>query len=44
MDTGNIEILVSEEMVEKLGLKRLENPCPYKVGWLQDDHVVEVIE
>lgn len=44
LDTGYTKNLVSEEMVEKLGLKRLEHPCPYKVSWLKDDHVVEVSE
>lgn len=34
MDSGSTDNLVSEEMVEKLGLKRLKHPCPYKVSWL----------
>ena len=30
--------LVSTEMVEKLGLKRMKHPTPYKVSWLQKGH------
>lgn len=29
-------------MVHKLGLKRVRHPFPYKIGWLEDKHAVEV--
>lgn len=32
VDSGSTNNLVSEEMVEKLGLKRIKHPNPYKVG------------
>ena len=35
IDSGSIDNLVSTEMVEKLGLKRMKHPTPYKVSWLQ---------
>lgn len=44
IDSGSTKNLVSEEMVVKLELKRLEHPCPYKVSWLQDDQKIEVKE
>lgn len=44
VDSGSTENLVLEEMVENLGLKRVEHPCPYKVSLFQDDYVVEVRE
>ena len=31
-------------MVEKLGLKRLKHPTPYKVSWLQKGHQLLVDE
>lgn len=31
-------------MVQKLNLKRVRHPCPYKISWLQDDHTLEVME
>lgn len=42
MDTGSTNNLVFEEMVEKLGLKRIPHPCPYRMSWLQVDHVKDV--
>eukprot|EP00253_Pinus_taeda_P014651 PITA_14651 len=38
IDSGSIDNLVAIEMVENLGLKRLNNPTPYKVSWLQKGH------
>jgi len=32
IDSGSIDNLVSTEMVEKLGLKRMKHPTPYKVS------------
>ena len=32
IDSGSTDNLVSKEMVEKLGLKRMKNPTPYKVS------------
>jgi len=34
IDSGSTDNLVATEMVEKLGLKRLKHPTPYKVSWL----------
>lgn len=34
IDSGSIDNLVTTKMVEKLGLKRLKHPTPYKVSWL----------
>lgn len=34
IDNGNTDNLVSTEMVEKLGLKWLKHPTPYKASWL----------
>ncbi|MFA1068254.1 retropepsin-like aspartic protease, partial [Klebsiella pneumoniae] len=36
--------LVAKEMVEKLGLKRARHPYPYRIGWLQGEHALEVRE
>jgi hypothetical protein len=35
IDSGSIYNLVSTEMVEKLELKTIAHPKPYKVSWLQ---------
>lgn len=34
IDSGITNNLVSTEMVEKLGLKNVTHPTPYKVSWL----------
>eukprot|EP00253_Pinus_taeda_P024568 PITA_24568 len=34
IDSGSTDNLVAVEMVEKLGLKKLKHPTPYKVSWL----------
>ena len=44
VDGGSMDNLVAEEMVQKLGLERVKHPCPYRIGWLQDDHALEVRE
>ena len=41
---GSIDNLVSSEMVENLGLKRMKHPTPYKVSWLQKGHQLLVNE
>ena len=38
IDSGRSGNLVSTKMVEKLGLKRLKHPTPYKVSWLYKGH------
>eukprot|EP00253_Pinus_taeda_P003758 PITA_03758 len=38
IDSGSTDNLVAMEMVEKLGLKKLKHPTPYKVSWLQKGH------
>jgi len=44
MDSGSIDNLVSIDMVEKMGLKRMEHSTPYRVSWLQKGHQVLVNE
>eukprot|EP00253_Pinus_taeda_P001971 PITA_01971 len=44
IDSRSTYNLVSIEMVEKLGLKRLKHPTPYKVSWLQKGHQLLVDE
>ena len=38
IDSANTENLVSQETVDKLGLKEVRHPTPYKVSWLQKGH------
>ena len=35
IDSGSIDNLVSTQTIQKLGLKRMKHPTPYKVSWLQ---------
>eukprot|EP00253_Pinus_taeda_P022420 PITA_22420 len=44
IDSGSTDNLVAMEMVEKLGLKKLKHPTPYKVSWLQKGHQLLVYE
>eukprot|EP00253_Pinus_taeda_P013177 PITA_13177 len=44
IDSGSTDNLIATEMVEKLGLKRLKHPTPYKVSWLQKGHQLLVDE
>ena len=44
VDGGSIDNLVAEEMVQKLGLKRVRHPYPYRIGGLQGDHALDVRE
>eukprot|EP00253_Pinus_taeda_P024451 PITA_24451 len=44
IDSGSTDNLVVVEMVEKLGLKKLKHPNPYKVSWLQKGHQLLVDE
>eukprot|EP00253_Pinus_taeda_P033278 PITA_33278 len=44
IDSGSTDNLVSVEMVEKLALKRLKHPTPYRVSWLQKRHQLLVDE
>eukprot|EP00253_Pinus_taeda_P012234 PITA_12234 len=44
IDSGSADNLVSTEMVEKLELKRLKHPNPYRVSWLQKCHQLLVDE
>ena len=34
IDSGSTNNLVSTEMVENLGLKKIAHPTPYRVSWL----------
>ena len=38
IDSGRTNNLVSTEMVENLGLKRMKHPTPYQVSWLHKGH------
>ena len=40
IDNGNTNNLVSTEVVDKLGLKNITNPTPYRVSWLQKGHQI----
>lgn len=44
IDSGNTNNLVSIEVVEKLKLKTMKYPTPYKVSWLQKRHQLLVNE
>ena len=44
IDGGNIDNLVSKEMVYKLKLKREKQPQTYQITWVKDDHKVLVSE
>eukprot|EP00253_Pinus_taeda_P021142 PITA_21142 len=44
IDSGSTDNLVAVEMVDKLGLKKLKHPTPYKVSWLQKGHQLLVDE
>ena len=35
--SGSTDNLVSQKMAEKLGLKNIQHPTPYKVSWLKKD-------
>jgi hypothetical protein len=42
IDSGSTDNLVSTNMVEKMELKKIAHPNPYKVSWLQKGHQVMV--
>jgi hypothetical protein len=42
VDSGSTNNLISTEMVEKLELKTIEHPSPYRVSCLQKGHQVNV--
>ena len=44
IDSGSTNNLVSQEMVDELGLKKVKHPTPYKVLWLQKGHQLLVQE
>ena len=44
IDSGSTDNLVSTEMVERMGLKRMKHPTTYKVSWLQKGHWILVNE
>ena len=44
VDGGSIDNLVAKEMVQKICLKRVRYPCPYRINWLQDEHALKVKE
>ena len=44
MDSSSNDNLVSTDMMEKLKLRKIVHPEPYKVAWLQKGHQVLVRE
>ena len=44
VDSGSTDNLVSTEMVDKLKLRKIVHPEPYRVAWLQKGHQVLVKE
>jgi len=44
IDSGSTDNLVSTEVVDKLKLKTMRHPTPYKVSWLQTRHQLLVNE
>jgi len=44
IDSGSTDNLVSTEVVEKLKLKTMKHPTPYKVSWLEKGHQLLVSE
>ena len=44
IDSGSTDNLVATKMVEKLGLKKMKHPTPYKVSWLHKGHHILVNE
>ena len=44
IDSGSTDNIVSTEMVEKLNLKKVKHPTPYKVSWLHKGHQLLVTE
>ena len=44
IDSGSTNNLVSNEVVDKLKLKTMKHPTPYKVSWLKNGHQMIVNE
>ena len=44
VDGGSIDNIFAKEMVQKLGLRRMINSYPYRIGWLRGEHAFEVRE
>ena len=44
IDSERTDNLGSQEMADKLGLKKVKHPTPYKVSWLQKGHQLLVQE
>ncbi|OMO92485.1 Retrotransposon gag protein [Corchorus capsularis] len=42
IDSGSFENHASTEMVQKLGLKTIPHPTPYKLSWLKDESDLKV--
>lgn len=42
IDSGSSRNVISEEAVNKLGLRRSDHPAPYKLVWLQEGSVIRV--
>lgn len=44
IDSGSVDNVVSNEMVEKLNLEKIPHGTPYRVSWLKDDQTILVSE
>ena len=44
VDGSSTNNLVSKEMVQKHSLKRVRQPYPYRIGWLQGERAIKVRE
>ena len=44
IDSGSTDNIISMKMVEKLSLKKVKHPVPYKVSWLHKGHQILVSE
>ena len=42
IDSGSFKNVVSKEMVQKLALKTIPHPSPYKLCWLQKEIKIKV--
>ncbi|TXG53757.1 hypothetical protein EZV62_019013 [Acer yangbiense] len=43
IDSGSFENVVSSYMVDKLDLKTVQHPHPYKLSWLQKDNEIKIV-
>ena len=44
VDPGSEKNLISEALVQKLGLKTVKHPKPYPLGWIQKEEKLSVVD